>query len=156
MREWQVSRMLLGDVDQVLEIEKLCFPTPWSRRAFVSELTENVYAHYIVARRDGAIRGYAGMWVILDEAHVTNIAVHPDERRRGLGWILLHELMGRALALGATRMTLEVRKSNVAAQELYTRAGFNARGLRKGYYTDTREDAIIMWKEDLAGPQVPH
>ncbi|MEW6522335.1 MAG: ribosomal protein S18-alanine N-acetyltransferase [Bacillota bacterium] len=141
--------MRLSDIDEVLETEKLCFPTPWSRRAFVSELTENIYAHYIVARVNGQLVGYAGMWVILEEAHITNIAVHPDHRRQGLGWRLLHELMERARERSATNMTLEVRKSNLGAQAMYARAGFYVRGLRKGYYTDTKEDAIIMWKDDL-------
>jgi ribosomal-protein-alanine N-acetyltransferase len=144
-----ISDMRLSDLDEVLETEKLCFPTPWTRRAFVSELSENVYAHYIVARSHGQLVGYAGMWVILEEAHVTNIAVHPAHRRQGLGWLLLHELMERARIRHATAMTLEVRTSNLAAQEMYTRAGFQVRGLRKGYYTDTREDAIVMWKDDL-------
>ncbi|HAI21247.1 MAG TPA: ribosomal-protein-alanine N-acetyltransferase [Clostridiales bacterium UBA8153] len=142
--------MRLSDIDEVLEIEKLCFPTPWTRRAFVSELNENVYAHYIVARSNGRLAGYAGMWVILEEAHITNIAVHPAYRRQGLGWLLLHELMERARVRHATAMTLEVRTSNLVAQTMYTRAGFQVRGLRKGYYTDTKEDAIVMWKDDLA------
>jgi len=142
--------MRLSDIDEVLEIEKLCFPTPWTRRAFVSELNENVYAHYIVARSNGRLAGYAGMWVILEEAHITNIAVHPAYRRQGLGRLLLHELMERARVRHATAMTLEVRTSNLVAQTMYTRAGFQVRGLRKGYYTDTKEDAIVMWKDDLA------
>lgn len=146
----QISDMRLSDIDEVLEIEKLCFPTPWTRRAFVSELNENVYAHYIVARSNGRLAGYAGMWVILEEAHITNIAVHPAYRRQGLGWLLLHELMERARVRHATAMTLEVRTSNLVAQTMYTRAGFQVRGLRKGYYTDTKEDAIVMWKDDLA------
>jgi len=146
----RISDMRLSDIDEVLEIEKLCFPTPWTRRAFVSELNENVYAHYIVARSNGRLAGYAGMWVILEEAHITNIAVHPAYRRQGLGWLLLHELMERARVRHATAMTLEVRTSNLVAQTMYTRAGFQVRGLRKGYYTDTKEDAIVMWKDDLA------
>lgn len=145
----QVTEMRLADLDQVVEIEKLCYQTPWSRQAFVSELVTNEYAHYIVCRLSGKIVGYAGMWVILDEAHVTNIAVHPDYRGRGLGRLLLKELIERAKCRGATKMTLEVRKSNTVAQNLYYSFGFEARGIRKGYYSDTNEDAIIMWKDDL-------
>ncbi|MEW6398864.1 MAG: ribosomal protein S18-alanine N-acetyltransferase [Bacillota bacterium] len=144
-----IDQMTLADLDGVLAVEELSYRTPWSRRAFLSELTENIHAQYIVARLGQEVVGYAGMWVILDEGHVTNIAVHPDWRRRGLGERLLRELISRARARGATRMTLEVRKSNLAAQRLYTGLGFAPRGIRKGYYSDTGEDAIIMWLEDL-------
>ena len=133
----------------VLEIERRSFPTPWSERAFLSELTQNAYAHYLVALRGNRVVGYAGMWVILDEAHVTNIAVHPNERGRGLGEHVLIELEHRARATGCKRMTLEVRPSNVVAQSLYRKRGFVARGRRPGYYSDTHEDAIIMWKDSL-------
>jgi ribosomal-protein-alanine N-acetyltransferase len=133
----------------VLEIERRSFPTPWSERAFLSELTQNAYAHYIVALRGLRVVGYGGMWLILDEAHITNLAVHPAERGRGLGERLLTELERRAAAHGCTRMTLEVRPSNLVAQALYRKHGFEPRGRRPGYYSDTREDAIIMWKEGL-------
>ncbi|HEY8450428.1 MAG TPA: ribosomal protein S18-alanine N-acetyltransferase, partial [Bacillota bacterium] len=125
------------------------FPTPWSERAFRGELTANHYAHYFVAEVDGAVAGYAGLWIILDEAHVTNIAVHPDFRRRGVAQKLLETLFQRAAQRGCDRMTLEVRKSNIAAQTLYRRFGFEAKGIRRGYYTDTNEDAIVMWKYGL-------
>ncbi|HHY94187.1 MAG TPA: ribosomal protein S18-alanine N-acetyltransferase [Firmicutes bacterium] len=141
--------MTLADLDGVMAVEEVSYPTPWSRRAFIGELTENVHAHYIVARNGWQVVGYAGMWVILDEAHVTNIAVHPDWRRCGLGERLLRELIARARARGATRVTLEVRKSNFPAQHLYTKMGFVPRGIRRGYYSDTHEDAIIMWLDDL-------
>lgn len=151
----EVSEMQLADLDAVLEIEVHSFPTPWSRRAFWSELTQNIYAHYIVARLDGVIVGYGGMWVILDEAHVTNIAVHPEYRRLGIGKRVLVDLMERARSRSATRMTLEVRKSNSAAQSLYEQMGFVAKGIRKGYYSDLKEDAIIMWKDDLCKQKNP-
>lgn len=144
-----VDTMTTADLAQVVEIERRSFPTPWSRYAFLSELTQNVYAHYVVARRGGRVLGYAGMWCILDEAHVTNIAVHPDHRGQGLGDRLLTALEERARARGVRRMTLEVRPSNTVAQALYRRHGFVARGRRRGYYSDTHEDALIMWKEDL-------
>ncbi len=148
--------MQLSDLDDVMEIEKVCYPTPWSRRAFVGELTENVYAYYLVAHAGTQLLGYAGMWVILDEAHVTNVSVHPEWRRMGLGRRLVHELIVRAHDLGATRMTLEVRPSNDGARKLYAQAGFVERGLRKGYYADTHEDAIIMWKYDLSDITAQH
>ncbi|MGE5579993.1 MAG: ribosomal protein S18-alanine N-acetyltransferase [Bacillota bacterium] len=150
----RIEKMTLQDLDRVLEIEAQSYKTPWSRRAFTSEITENSYAHYYVARADGKIVGYVGMWVILDEAHITNIAVDPAFRRKRIGQRMLESMFEKAKSLGATRMTLEVRVSNTGAQTLYKKLGFADRGLRKGYYTDTNEDAIIMWKDDL-GPQKP-
>ena len=141
--------MAVRHLGRVLEIERSSYVTPWSERAFLSELTQNAYAHYLVALRGRAVVGYAGMWLILDEAHITNIAVHTRERGRGVGSALLDELARRAVRLGCLRMTLEVRPSNVVAQHLYREHGFEARGRRPGYYRDTREDAIIMWKDRL-------
>lgn len=146
--------MTLKDLDDVMAIEVISYPTPWSRRAFESELTENDYAHYYVARQEGEIIGYVGMWVILNESHITNIAVHPDHRRQGVGRKLLETMFEEAKEKGANKMTLEVRISNLPAQDLYKKLGFVARGIRKGYYTDLNEDAIVMWKDDL-GPAKP-
>ncbi len=146
--------MELRHLPGVLDIERRSFPTPWSERAFVSELTQNAYAHYVVALRGSRVLGYAGMWLILDEAHVTNIAVHPAERGHGLGERVLSELERRAHEHGCRRMTLEVRPSNVVAQSLYRKHGFVQRGIRPGYYSDTKEDALIMWKDELE-PDAP-
>ncbi len=150
----KIEPMSLKDLDRVMEIETRSYPTPWSRRAFVSEVTDNSYAYYYVARLGDLIVGYVGMWVILEEAHITNIAVDPDYRRLGIGRLMLETMFDRAREHGATRMTLEVRVSNISAQNLYKKLGFAERGIRKGYYTDIHEDAIIMWKDDL-GPQKP-
>jgi ribosomal-protein-alanine N-acetyltransferase len=152
--DMRIDKMTLADLDRVLEIEALSYKTPWSRRAFTSEVTENSYAHYFVARHEGKIVGYVGMWVILDESHITNIAVDPEFRRHRIGQRLLLAMFEKAKEYGASRMTLEVRVTNTGAQTLYRNLGFADRGLRKGYYTDTNEDAIIMWKDDL-GPQKP-
>ncbi len=149
-----IEKMQVRDLDRVMEIEALAYPTPWSRRAFQSEITDNSYAHYFVVRHRGLIVGYVGMWVILEESHITNIAVHPDYRRRGIARFVLETMFQKAKELGSTKMTLEVRVSNAGAIRLYKSLGFVDRGLRKGYYTDTREDAIIMWKDDL-GPEKP-
>lgn len=154
MGEVKIREMLIADLDEVLEIEQVSFPTPWSRRSFMQELTENIYAHYVVAEYCGRIVGYCGMWVILDEAHITNIAVRPEFRGRGIGERILKDMIERAKSRGATKMTLEVRVSNLTAQRLYKRLGFVARGLRRGYYSDTGEDAIVMWLDDL-GPSRP-
>ncbi|SFR07270.1 ribosomal-protein-alanine N-acetyltransferase [Desulfoscipio geothermicus DSM 3669] len=145
------DRMQPEHLDQVLVIEKSSFPTPWTRQAFDYEIQINDFAHYIVALQDNRVAGYAGMWIILDEAHITNVAVHKKHRSRGLGKALMLEMIKRSVLLGAERMTLEVRPSNTTARHLYTRLGFAERGLRKKYYTDTEEDAIIMWKDDLVG-----
>lgn len=148
-QEPYVDRMTLDDVDGVMQVERLSFLTPWSRQSFVQELTQNPYARYLVARIGQQVIGYAGMWLILDEAHVTNVAVHPEWRGHGLGEWLMLRLIEWAQRDGATRMTLEVRVSNHVAQELYLKLGFKASGIRPGYYTDTREDALIMWKDLL-------
>ncbi|NLC77048.1 MAG: ribosomal protein S18-alanine N-acetyltransferase [Clostridia bacterium] len=136
-------------LDQVLAIEKVSFPTPWSRNSYLRELSDNQFAHYYVCLQGEQVIGYMGMWIIIDEAHITTIAVHPDFRGQRLGKTLLEELMMRAVMLGADKITLEVRPSNLPAQRLYRKVGFVPAGLRKGYYTDTKEDAIIMWKHLL-------
>lgn len=150
----EITPMNLKDIDDVLAIEAVSYPTPWSRNAFTSEIVHNSYAHYYAARHDGKLVGYVGMWIILNESHITNIAVHPAQRRKGIGRMLLETMFEKAEEFGASRMTLEVRVSNKGAQTLYKKLGFVERGLRKGYYTDTNEDAIIMWKDDI-GPDTP-
>ncbi|GEA14084.1 ribosomal-protein-alanine acetyltransferase [Moorella sp. E308F] len=133
-------------LDGVLAIERVSFSTPWTRHSFLNEIYNNNFAYYYVALAGRQVIGYAGMWIILDEAHITNVAVHPRYRGRRLGELLLKVLMQEAVRLGADRMTLEVRVSNRPAQRLYERLGFARAGIRKGYYNDNREDAIIMWK----------
>ena len=141
-----IRPMELDDLSGVLSIERLSFPTPWSRQAFLGELTENDFAYYYVGVTKDKLVGYAGMWIILDEAHVTNVAVHHDYRENSIGRRLMLELMQNAIVLGANRITLEVRPSNTTARHLYTNMGFVPAGIRKAYYTDTGEDALIMWK----------
>jgi len=137
--------MTLEDVDAVFELERLAFPTPWPRDAFVNELTINQNAKYVVALSDGQVAAYCGMWIVLDEAHITNIAVHPSFRGRKIGERLMRQMMGLAYLLGARSMTLEVRPSNTAARNMYAKLGFAEHGRRKQYYSDNNEDAIIMW-----------
>jgi ribosomal-protein-alanine N-acetyltransferase len=139
--------MRLDDIDQICLIEIACFPTPWTAEAFVNELEHNSFAQYVVMLWDNTIIGYAGMWAILDEAHITNIAVVEQYRGRKLGERLLRELVVLALSHNMKRMTLEVRTTNYTAQGLYEKFGFRAEGLRRGYYSDNGEDAIIMWAE---------
>ncbi|WP_160032313.1 ribosomal protein S18-alanine N-acetyltransferase [Paenibacillus sp. An7] len=139
--------MTMQDIPDVLIIEQDCFTLPWTESAFVNELTHNHFAKYMIMELDGKPIGYAGMWTIIDEAHITNIAVLEAYRGRKLGEKLLTELMKTAAYLGMTRMTLEVRVSNTVAQGLYEKKGFRPSGLRKGYYSDNNEDAMIMWAD---------
>jgi ribosomal-protein-alanine N-acetyltransferase len=139
--------MTLSDVPAVLAIEQEAFTSPWTAEAFVNELTNNHFARYLIMETNDDIIGYGGMWTIIDEAHVTNIAVRADYRGRGYGNRLLKELQRTAVFFGAARMTLEVRVSNEVAQRLYRKLGFEPAGIRPGYYSDNQEDALIMWAE---------
>lgn len=145
-------RMTLKDLDEIMVIEKDSFTAPWSRNAFTGELTDNHFARYLVMEHVGTIIGYGGMWLIIDEAHVTNIAVSPLFRGRKLGELLLLQMMAVAYVEGARKITLEVRVSNYQAQNLYRKLGFVEAGLRRGYYSDNREDALIMWA-DIPEPE---
>jgi ribosomal-protein-alanine N-acetyltransferase len=138
------------DIDVVWTIEKLCFSIPWSRQSFVLEIEKNKCARYFVAEDSGVVVGYGGVWLVVDEAHITNIAVHPLFRRRGIGRAILRALMTEAHRIGIEKMTLEVRISNKAAQGLYRKLGFIEMGVRKGYYSDNNEDALIMWNCNIS------
>lgn len=140
-----IRPLVKEDLDELMEIERVSFPTPWSKESYVAEL-ENDFSLYLAACYQGRLVGYAGMWLIVDEGHVTNIAVHPDFRQRGLGVKLLQELMRLAAQRDIKGITLEVRPSNTPALRLYRKMGFVPNGIRKGYYTDSGEDAIVMWK----------
>lgn len=144
--ELRIREMRRRDLDQILEIEELCFPLPWSRESFLTEL-KNPLAQYIVAQEGFVLQGYAGVWLIFDEGHITNVAVHPRARGRRIGELLLANIMALASANGAVVVTLEVRPSNDAALSLYRRMGFEEKGLRRGYYLDNGEDALIMVKK---------
>jgi len=133
------------DIDQVLEVEHASFTTPWSREAFYNELFNNKFAVYIVLEEDNKIIGYCGTWVVIDEAHVTNVAIMPGYRGKKLGEALMSKLMSVSREMGAKTMTLEVRMTNYVAQSLYRKLGFQNGGIRKNYYSDNQEDAQIMW-----------
>jgi [ribosomal protein S18]-alanine N-acetyltransferase len=147
-----VEPMGLDDVEAVHEIERLSFRTPWPAYAFEQELKGNRLARYLVARAGDRVVGFAGIWTMVDDAHVTTFGVHPDWRRQGIGRQLLLNLAELAVAIGAKRMTLEVRASNVPAQALYRSFDFDVVGRRAGYYTDDGEDALIMTTPELDGP----
>ena len=147
-----IRRMTLSDVDAVHAIETATFRTPWSRADFEHEMTKNPCARYLVAETDGRIAAFAGAHIILDEGHITNIAVSPDRRRMGYGEKVTRALMQLSADSGMRFLTLEVRRSNLPAQSLYHKLGFVDVGYRKRYYEDNREDALIMVCEHLPEP----
>ena len=147
-----VEPMRMGDVGAVLEIERLSFSSPWPAFAFEQELTANRLAHYRVVRLGARVVAFGGIWLMVDEAHITTFGVHPDHRRKGIGRRLLLQLAEVALELGSARMTLEVRLGNEPAQALYRSFGFAVNRRRVAYYSDDGEDALVMTTPDLAGP----
>lgn len=142
-------RMTLEDVDAVYAIEQATFSTPWSRQSFVDEMTTNKCARYVVAEEDGQVIAYAGAWLVFEEGHITNIAVRAEERGRGVGSAVTRALMQYAANMGVQYLTLEVRKSNLAAQKMYKSLGFLELGVRKRYYEDNGEDAYLMVCQDM-------
>ena len=144
----EISLMRVEDVEAVHAIEEACFAIPWSRESFLREVTENQCARYLVMREDGECVAYAGMWFVLDEAHVTNIAVRPDRRGLGYGEKVTRAMIQLAADSGMNWMTLEVRRSNEIAQSLYRKLGFVDVGYRKRYY-ENQEDALVMALEHL-------
>ena len=164
---YSLRYMNVDDIPQVVEIDKLSFPTPWLARSYVYEIQENVSSHMVtlegqeisreesngifrIFRRLGRqsspaeIFGYGGMWIIDNEAHISTIAVHPMKRNQGLGEMLLYAMLHRAIALRSAYCVLEVRVHNPVAQHLYRKFGFTEVGRRKGYYRDNGEDALLM------------
>jgi ribosomal-protein-alanine N-acetyltransferase len=137
--------MAPADLDEVLAIENDAFPSAWSRGSYEREL-RNDSSFYFAARHGPQLVGYAGMWVIFEEAHITTIAVHPSYRRRGLARRLLLLLMEMARQRQSCRLTLEVRQNNAPALALYRQLGFEEKGVLPHYYGDTGEDGVVMWK----------
>jgi [ribosomal protein S18]-alanine N-acetyltransferase len=137
--------MTVDDLDAVMEIEHSSFSIPWSREAFYNEIEQNHLSTYLVVEDGERVAGYCGVWLVVDEAHITNVAVLPDYRGQGLGEALMERIMKIAKEVGARVMTLEVRVSNKAAQGLYRKMGFQDGGIRKRYYSDNQEDALVMW-----------
>ena len=147
----RITRMRHSDIEAITRLEVICQPLPWSANAYTTELN-NPNAYYAVAKTDeGEIAGYGGIWVVMDELHVTNIATNPVMRGRKVAERLLIRLMQEGIRRGATRATLEVRQSNHPAHNLYLKYCFEDVAMRKQYYSDNRENAIIMWAEDLTG-----
>lgn len=144
-----IEPMTDADVKEVLRIEQQSFSTQWPSNAFYQEMHDNKLAHYFVGRIAGHVVAYGGIWVILEDSHVTTIAVHPGHRGRKYGEVMLLRLLDEALERGASWMTLEVRESNAVAQNLYRKYGFTTVSTRKGYYSDNNENALVMWAGNL-------
>jgi [ribosomal protein S18]-alanine N-acetyltransferase len=144
-----IEPMRLEDLEAVHRIELASFSSPWPPNAYQSELSQNRLASYLVARVDGEIVAYGGMWLMVDEAHITTFAVHPAWRRQRIGERLLLAFLDLAIARHAREATLEVRLSNIAARRLYEKYGFRPVGLRPRYYSDNGEDALIMTTEPV-------
>ncbi|NJP38682.1 ribosomal protein S18-alanine N-acetyltransferase [Bacillus luteus] len=145
MAKAEIRMMDTIDIEEVMDVEKRCFSTPWTRDAFWQELTKNQFAYYFVAVHKHKVIGYCGLWVVVENANITNIAVDPEFRQQGVGENLLQSAMEMSRTLGAERLSLEVRVSNHPAQAMYKKYGFEPGGIRKRYYTDNQEDALVMW-----------
>jgi [ribosomal protein S18]-alanine N-acetyltransferase len=150
---WSVEPMTAPDLDEVLEIEEASFTNPWTRPMFEQELLNPGVSHlYVLRTGDWRVAAFCMDWIVADELHINNLAVRPECRRLGLGRVLLESVFGHAVALGARRATLEVRRSNVAALKLYERLGFSVAAIRKDYYDHPVEDALILWRDELVPP----
>ncbi|MGD0050740.1 MAG: ribosomal protein S18-alanine N-acetyltransferase [Vulcanimicrobiaceae bacterium] len=150
-RRMVIERMTVADLPAVLQIEALSFSTIWPMNAFANEVHDNKLAHYFVGRLGGKTVAYGGIWVILEDSHITTIAVDPDRRGLKLGEEMLLHLLDEAIAQGASWITLEVRQSNEVAQRLYRKYGFTIVSTRRGYYSDNGENALVMWAGNLKG-----
>ena len=139
-------RMTPDDVEAVHKIEVASFPSPWTLDSFHYEMRENKFSYYLVAEdEEGTIVGFCGMWLVIDSAQITNVAVIESARGKKIGEGLMREAMRVAKEHEVDVMSLEVRVSNEVAQNLYRKLGFQDGGIRKGYYTDNQEDALVMW-----------
>lgn len=149
----RIARMRAEDVEHVSRLERRCYALPWSSSAYVTEIG-NPNAYYTVARdADDLVVGYAGMWVVMDELHITTIAVDPSCQGRKIGERLLIDLIEEGVSRGALRATLEVREHNKAAHNLYLKYAFGDVAVRKKYYCDNNENAVIMWANNLTAPE---
>jgi ribosomal-protein-alanine N-acetyltransferase len=148
------ERLSEDQIPAILEIERQVNSAPWSERSFRNEL-DHEHGIFQTALLDGKLVGYGGVWLVIDEAHVTTVAVDPVQQRQGIGIRLVVALLEKAKAHGMECATLEVRAGNTAAIELYKKLGFVVAATRKAYYPDNREDAIVMWLYELASWEAP-
>ena len=149
---WHIEAMNSPDqIDEVLAVEEASFTNPWTREMYLAELENRTISFCYLARNDdGLVVGFCSFWRVLDELHINNLAVDPPYRRAGVASALLNRVLAEGVALGARRATLEVRRSNDHALKLYERFGFAVAGIRHGYYSHPAEDALVLWREELA------
>ncbi len=145
-----ITPMRMEDLDEVLWVEQSSFRDPWTRTLFEEEFKNPELSHFLIARYEDHVVGYIGFWLIQQEAHITNLAVHPAFRRRKIGEILARATLHLACGMGALRATLEVRASNDPAQGLYGKLGFAMAAIRRRYYADNQEDALVLWNDNLS------
>lgn len=150
-----IRKMTVDDVTAVVDLDQKSFSLPWPERSFRFELTDNPASRCWVAELDGKIVGMIVVWLIVDEAHVATVATHPDYRRQGIGKRLLAHALRQIMRDGARSSFLEVRASNLAAQEMYSKFGYEVTGRRRRYYRDNDEDAILMNLESLNAERLP-
>ncbi|HUC74444.1 MAG TPA: ribosomal protein S18-alanine N-acetyltransferase [Vicinamibacterales bacterium] len=152
---WQIDALTSPEqIDDVLAVEEASFSHPWTREMYLSELQNRGVSFCFFARQEtGRVVGFCSFWRVLDELHINNLAVLPDVRREGIASALLARVLQEGVSLGAHRATLEVRRSNEPARLLYERFGFSIAGVRRAYYSDPIEDALILWRDGLAPPQ---
>jgi ribosomal-protein-alanine N-acetyltransferase len=151
---WQIDALTSPEqIDDVLAVEEASFSHPWTREMYLSELQNRGVSFCFFAREEsGRVVGFCSFWRVLDELHINNLAVLPDVRREGIASALLGRVLQEGVSLGAHRATLEVRRSNEPARLLYERFGFSIAGVRRAYYSDPIEDALILWRDGLAVP----
>lgn len=151
MSTWLVEPLASpSELDSVLAIEQASFTNPWTREMYAAELRNAGVSFFYLARdAERHVIGFCSFWLVLDELHINNLAVLPESRRQGAGSALLVRVLQEGARLGAHRATLEVRRSNEAARALYERFGFSTAGIRRGYYTNPVEDALVLWRDDL-------
>ena len=143
-----------ADLDGVLEVEAESFTNPWTREMYAWELRNRSVCHiYVVRTPECAVAGFCAFWLVFDEVHINNLAVRPAFRTHGMGTALIRHVLDAGATLGARRATLEVRASNEGARRLYERMGFYVAGIRRDYYTNPVEDALVLWREDDAAAQ---
>jgi [ribosomal protein S18]-alanine N-acetyltransferase len=150
---WSVDTLTEADLDAVLDIERASFSNPWSRQMFVWEMQNaGVSFAFVLRTPEWPVAAFCTLWLVLDEIHINNVAVRPECRGRGAGRLLLDRVLEQGATLGATKATLEVRRSNEAALKLYQGMGFVSCGVRRNYYTSPVEDALVLWLEPLPLP----
>ena len=153
MARYWIERMEeQADLEGVLEVEAESFTNPWTRDMYAWELQNRSVCHIFVVRTEECrVAGFCAFWLVFDEVHINNVAIRPPFRAQGIGTALLRHVLGEARQLGARRATLEVRSSNERARRLYERLGFHVAGVRRNYYTDPVEDALILWRDEDGG-----